>query len=109
MSCLRQEYFLALVDSTVEASVRYVREYVHAYLTDTLKEARGRIQEYADSFSHTMQAALATQEQGALCSRPVLAYCTCSALAVLLLCVLLIGVPCLGNEIVDDAIVAGYH
>ena len=48
----------------MESSVRYVREYVHAYLSDTLSEARGHIQEYADSFNHTMQAALATQQQG---------------------------------------------
>lgn len=44
--------------------MKYVREYVHAYLSDTLSEARGHIQEYADSFSHTMQAALATRQQG---------------------------------------------
>lgn len=61
-----QEYFIRLVDATVESSVKYVREYVHAYLSDTLSEARGRIQEYADSFSNTMQAALATRQQGRL-------------------------------------------
>ena len=52
------------MDATVESSVKYVREYVHAYLSDTLSKARGHIQEYADSFSHTMQAALATRQQG---------------------------------------------
>ena len=61
---MRQEYFVALVDATVESSVRYVREYVHAYLSDTLSEARGHIQEYADSFNHTVQAALITQQHG---------------------------------------------
>ena len=84
--------------------MRYVREYVHAYLNDTLEEARGHIQEYADSFSHTMQAAVATQEQGALRSRGLLKLsvpvlhrpCCC-----LLCCAVIL--PCLGKDIGDNA------
>ena len=59
-----QEYFIALVDGTIEASVKYVREYVHAYLSDMLEEARGQIHSYGHSFSTTMQAALSTRQQG---------------------------------------------
>ena len=59
-----QEYFIALVDGTIEASVKYVREYVHAYLSDMLEEARGQIHSYGQSFSTTIQAALSTRQQG---------------------------------------------
>ena len=59
-----QEYFIALVDGTIEASVKYVREYVHAYLSDMLEEARGNIHSYGQSFGTTMQAALSTKQQG---------------------------------------------
>lgn len=59
-----QEYFIALVDGTIEASVKYVREYVHAYLSDMLEEARGQIHSYGQSFTATMQAALTTSQQG---------------------------------------------
>lgn len=59
-----QEYFITLVDGTIEASVMYVREYVHAYLSDMLEEAKGQIQTYGQSFSATMQAALTTRQQG---------------------------------------------
>ena len=59
-----QEYFIALVDGTIDASVKYVREYVHAYLSDMLEEARGQIHSYGQSFSATMQAALTTRQQG---------------------------------------------
>ena len=59
-----QEYFIALVDGTVEASIKYVREYVHAYLSDMLEDARGQIQEYGQSFNTTMVAALHTRQQG---------------------------------------------
>lgn len=59
-----QEYFIALVDGTIEASVKYVRDYVHAYLSDMLEEARGQIHSYGQSFSTTMQAALYTRQQG---------------------------------------------
>ncbi len=61
---MMQEYFIALVDGTVEASIKYVREYVHAYLSDMLEDARGQIQEYGQSFSTTMVAALHTRQQG---------------------------------------------
>ena len=67
--CVRvQEYFIALVDGTIEASVKYVREYVHAYLSDMLEEAHGRIQSYGQSFNVTMLAALNTRQQGQLSS-----------------------------------------
>ena len=59
-----QEYFIALVDETIEASVKYVREYVHAYLSDMLEEARGQIHSYGQSFSTTMRAALSIRQQG---------------------------------------------
>lgn len=59
-----QEYFIALVDGTIEASVKYVREYVRAYLSDMLEEATGQIHSYGQSFSATMQAALTTSQQG---------------------------------------------
>ncbi|DBA78877.1 hypothetical protein WJX77_008617 [Trebouxia sp. C0004] len=59
-----KEYFIALVDGTVEASITYVREYVHAYLSDMLEDARGQIQEYGQSFNTTMVAALCTMQQG---------------------------------------------
>ncbi len=61
---MTQEYFIALVDGTVEASIKYVREYVHAYLSDMLEDARGQIQEYGQSFNTTMVAALHTRQQG---------------------------------------------
>ena len=61
-----QEYFIALVDGTIEASVKYVREYVHAYLSDMLEEAHGQIQSYGQSFNTTMLAALSTRQQGQL-------------------------------------------
>lgn len=64
-----QEYFIALVDGTIEASVKYVREYVHAYLSDMLEEARGQIQNYGQSFNTTMVAALKTRQQGMLCHK----------------------------------------
>ena len=59
-----QEYFIALVDGTVEASIKYVREYVHAYLSDMLEDARGQIQEYGQSFNTTMVVVLHTRQQG---------------------------------------------
>ncbi|DBA79311.1 TPA: hypothetical protein ACH3X2_007790 [Trebouxia sp. C0005] len=59
-----KEYFIALVDGTVEASIKYVREYVHAYLSDMLEDARGQIQDYGQSFNTTMVAALHTRQQG---------------------------------------------
>ena len=54
------------MDGTIEASVKYVREYVHAYLNDVLEDARGQIETYGQSFNATMQAALHTRQQGVL-------------------------------------------
>ena len=78
MAAHMQEYFIALVDGTVEASVKYVREYVHAYLSDMLEEARSQIHSYGQSFSATMQAALITRQQGwsSLACLPHIATCT---------------------------------
>ena len=61
------------MDGTIEASVKYVREYVHAYLSDVLEDARGKIQTYGQSFNATMVAALQTRQQG-LCT-PNFTFC----------------------------------
>ena len=59
-----QEYFIALVDGTIEASVKYVREYVHAYLSDMLEDARHQIQDYSDNFCFSLNEALRIRQQG---------------------------------------------
>ena len=60
-----QEYFMKLVDSTVEVSVKHVRAFVHQYLSARLNEARSQIEQYGTRYTEAMLHALETSKQGA--------------------------------------------
>ena len=66
-----QEYFIRLVDATVDTSVRHVRAFVRRYLAARLAEARAQIEGYGQRYADAMLAALDTHKQGrGLCSLP---------------------------------------
>ncbi len=56
---------MRLVDDTVEASVRQVKAFVHAYLAQRLAEARLQVEGYGQRYADAMLAALDTQQRGA--------------------------------------------
>lgn len=47
-----------MVERSVNASSKYVRAYVHAYLSDNIEAARTRIAGYGKMYSDIMQGAL---------------------------------------------------
>ena len=59
-----QEYFMKLVDDTVEVSVKHVRAFVHQYLSARLNEARSQIEQYGSRYTEAMLHALETSKQG---------------------------------------------
>jgi hypothetical protein len=62
-----QEYFMKLVDATVENSVKHVRTFVHQYLAARLEEAREQIYDYGQRYTEAVLNALETSKQGVLC------------------------------------------
>lgn len=59
-----RRYFVGIIDSTTQNSVRAVRHYVRAYLAERLEEARGVLQAYADQFTAAMNDSLEVARQG---------------------------------------------
>ncbi len=59
-----QDYFMKLVDNTVETSVRHVRSFVHQYLAARLVEARSAIEDYGQRYAEAMLSALDTSKKG---------------------------------------------
>lgn len=59
-----QDYFMKLVDDTVETSVKHVRAFVHQYLSARLVEARSSIEEYGQRYAEAMLSALDTSKKG---------------------------------------------
>ena len=55
---LVQEYFQNMVNSSVDNSIKHVRAYVHAYLSDNIKAARSKISGYGEMYTDIMQRAL---------------------------------------------------
>ena len=53
-----QEYFQNMVNVTVDTSIKHVRAYVHAYLSDNIKTARDKISGYGSMYSDIMHRAL---------------------------------------------------
>ena len=64
-----QEYFMKLVDDTVEVSVKHVRAFVHQYLSVRLDEARSQIEQYGGRYTEAMLHAMETSKQGAAPAR----------------------------------------
>ena len=60
-----QEYFMRLVDTTVETSVAHVRDFVRRYLEQRLADARARIGAYGSRYANAMLTALDTSRRGA--------------------------------------------
>lgn len=63
----RQDYFMRLVDTTVETSVAHVRDFVRRYLEQRLLDARGRIGAYGSRYANAVLTALDTSRCGARC------------------------------------------
>ncbi|CAL8468472.1 g8012 [Coccomyxa elongata] len=59
-----KDYFMKLVDDTVETSVRHVRSFVHQYLAARLVEARSAIEDYGQRYAEAMLSALDTSKKG---------------------------------------------
>ena len=59
-----QDYFMKLVDDTVETSVKHVRSFVHQYLAARLVEARSAIEDYGQRYAEAMLSALDTSKKG---------------------------------------------
>lgn len=50
-----QEYFQNMVDKSVDTSIKHVRAYVHAYLSDNIAAARAKISNYGEIYTDIMQ------------------------------------------------------
>ncbi|KAK9845844.1 hypothetical protein WJX81_004061 [Elliptochloris bilobata] len=59
-----KEYFIRLVDTTVETSVAHVRDFVRRYLEQRLADARARIGAYGSRYANAMLTALDTSRCG---------------------------------------------
>lgn len=59
-----QRYFVGVVEASTKNSVRAVRLYVRAYLSERLAEARGVLQSYANRYTACMLEALEVARQG---------------------------------------------
>lgn len=59
-----RRYFVGIIDSTTQNSVRAVRHYVRAYLAERLEEARRVLQAYADQYTAAMMDSLEVARQG---------------------------------------------
>ena len=55
---------MAQVEGRVVASTNYVRAFVHQYIAGRINEARRNIEDYANRYSETMEAALEAHREG---------------------------------------------
>ena len=54
-----------MVNSSVDTSIKHVRAYVHAYLSDNIRAARSKISGYGEMYSDIMQRALEIKSRSA--------------------------------------------
>lgn len=66
-----KEYFQDMVNTAVDTSIKHVRAYVHAYLSDNIDGARTKIAEYGEVYSSAMQSILNIKGQSKHWLRPI--------------------------------------